>query len=589
MIVKKITLENFRGYVNNTLILDNLTVIIGKNDVGKSTWLDALEIFFEEGKPELMDANINADGKFSITVSFLPPESLIIDATNPIDLTEEALLDEDGLITVKRTFKNGKIYKSYIVANHYSGEKMNDLLLLKLDKLEERSNELGITNIEGDRRKAATWRRAIRDRVGKKDDKVLQEISIDEDEGKEIWDAIKNQFPIYGLFRVDRNNQDQDEEAQDPFKVAIKEILTREQVVKAISELKDLVKEAYLEIADNTIIELNKINSNLAKKLRPDFGEPNFATAFKPFIDTDNGVPLNKRGSGVRRMVLLSFFKAEVERRKKEKKLTSAIFAVEEPETSQHPIHQDILVKALDALSKDDNTQVIITTHSPQLVKQIDYKKMRLIRLEEDNITRTIESGDNILIGAKDELGELPKISEGYLICVEGENDVKFLKGISECIPELQSIINLLNVPIFPLRGGFAEKWATERYLRSAQINEFHMYDRDCDSKYKDIADEVNSWPKCKAILTSLREMENYVNPRLLNMEFGTTLSIGSNWGEVDVPFECNKVSKKGEPIVKQIINGKLSKQCTKELLQEIGVFEEVKGWFENIKKFTEQ
>src|SRR6185503_14037075 len=42
-------LSNFRGYANETAIaIDPLTVIVGRNDAGKSTILDALDIFFND-------------------------------------------------------------------------------------------------------------------------------------------------------------------------------------------------------------------------------------------------------------------------------------------------------------------------------------------------------------------------------------------------------------------------------------------------------------------------------------------------------------------------------------------------------------
>jgi putative ATP-dependent endonuclease of the OLD family len=52
-----VILENFRGYSQSTRIeIDDLTAFIGKNDVGKSTILEALEIFFNDGKLERGDA-----------------------------------------------------------------------------------------------------------------------------------------------------------------------------------------------------------------------------------------------------------------------------------------------------------------------------------------------------------------------------------------------------------------------------------------------------------------------------------------------------------------------------------------------------
>ena len=46
MRLKKLRLKNFRSYRDVEFDFDNLNVIIGKNDVGKSTVLDALNIFF---------------------------------------------------------------------------------------------------------------------------------------------------------------------------------------------------------------------------------------------------------------------------------------------------------------------------------------------------------------------------------------------------------------------------------------------------------------------------------------------------------------------------------------------------------------
>jgi predicted ATP-dependent endonuclease of OLD family len=49
MKIKKLVLKNFRIFNEITTIdFDNLTVFIGKNDIGKSTILEAFEIFFND-------------------------------------------------------------------------------------------------------------------------------------------------------------------------------------------------------------------------------------------------------------------------------------------------------------------------------------------------------------------------------------------------------------------------------------------------------------------------------------------------------------------------------------------------------------
>ena len=51
MKIKNIGIKGFRGYADHVQIeSSDLLVLVGKNDVGKSTILEALDIFFNEGK-----------------------------------------------------------------------------------------------------------------------------------------------------------------------------------------------------------------------------------------------------------------------------------------------------------------------------------------------------------------------------------------------------------------------------------------------------------------------------------------------------------------------------------------------------------
>ena len=75
---------------------------------------------------------------------------------------------------------------------------------------------------------------------------------------------------------------------------------------------------------------------------------------------------------------------AEAERRQEEDDFPSIIYAIEEPETSQHTENQKQLTRAFLELSQAANTQIIITTHSGVVVKELDFEHIRLISLEND-------------------------------------------------------------------------------------------------------------------------------------------------------------------------------------------------------------
>ena len=67
----QLKVSNFRCFKDETAVdLDDLVVLIGKNDSGKSSLLDAMNIFFN-GVPEQDDLCVQAiDKKLSITCVF---------------------------------------------------------------------------------------------------------------------------------------------------------------------------------------------------------------------------------------------------------------------------------------------------------------------------------------------------------------------------------------------------------------------------------------------------------------------------------------------------------------------------------------
>jgi AAA15 family ATPase/GTPase len=188
---------------------------------------------------------------------------------------------------------------------------------------------------------------------------------------------------LYSLFQSDRKNSDSDSEVQDPLKEAVKQILTNADLVQKLNEVSSEVVDKLREVSHRTLEKLREMNPELANTLSPVIPTSDslkWADVFKSVsITSDEDIPINKRGSGVKRLVLLNFFRAEAERRRDERNCASIIYAIEEPETSQHTAHQRMLIKALIELSLVDNTQVIMTTHSANLVKALAFSNLRLI------------------------------------------------------------------------------------------------------------------------------------------------------------------------------------------------------------------
>ena len=146
-------------------------------------------------------------------------------------------------------------------------------------------------------------------------------------------------MPVYSLFQSDRKNSDADSEIQDPLKEAVKEILNDENLKTTLNQVADEVHSKLNNVSSRTLAKLKEMDPAIANSLTPVIPPTDslkWADVFKAVSISGDDIPINKRGSGVRRLILLSFFRAEVERRIRENDNSGVIYAIEEPETSQH-------------------------------------------------------------------------------------------------------------------------------------------------------------------------------------------------------------------------------------------------------------
>ncbi|MDO5714847.1 MAG: ATP-dependent endonuclease [Tissierellia bacterium] len=525
-----IKIRNFRGYKDEVSIkIDDFTTFVGKNDAGKSTVLEALEIFFNNKVVvcEREDLSINhneGDELIEITCVFLPiTDSISIDTSSVTTLGDEYLLNRDGLLEIKKVFKATSAKpkpSTYIVCNHPSEEQYDDLLTLKITELRKRAKDLDVDENEYDARSSVSLRRAIWKNC---DDLKLNNIDVpvDKEDSKKIYTKLETYLPYFALFQSDRSSSDSDKEIADPMKIAVQKAL--HEVEEELEKVKDEVRRKALDTANKTLDKLKDMNSELATSLTPEFKtEPNFDSLFKLTINSDNDIPMNKRGSGVRRLVLLNFFRAEAERQLSEaEKSGSIIYAFEEPETSQHPSHQKMLVEAFLDISKNSNAQVMITTHTPAICGLLPVESLRLIDRENDKSVVKYSS-DDVYEKIADMLGVLPEPFSNNakaLVLVEGHSDVVFLKHTANQLKRgsyIDYTFEDKNIAIVPIGGcGNLKHWITKKLAEQFSIPWGILLDSD-----KGTPDEKRNSKQIqglvskgiKAYVTRKREPENYIN-----------------------------------------------------------------------------
>lgn len=543
MKLEQVIIKNFRCYRNPISIsIDALTAIIARNDVGKSSILEALDAFFNSDKLESGDRSCGLRNTDSIEITCIfgeIPNQLIVDTDNLISPATEYLLNNDNKLQIKKVYSGAspKCENVYIHAFHPTAENFNDLFSLTVTELRTRARELNV-NLEDVNQ---TIKSALRHSIWLSvPSESLQKQMVDLEIKSTIWKPLQNILPLYQLFKSDRPSSDQDAEAQDPIKFAIKEAL--KQKAAELEIIGTHVKNQVEEVTRLTIEKIREMDPELASQLNPEFSSFNWNKVFSVSLTNEDQIPLNKRGSGVRRLFLINFFRAKAEQLADERDVQDVIFAIEEPETSQHPNNQLLLLDAIKELSLESSNQVIFTTHNPVLAGRIDKESIRYIEKNADGARGLAEINEESLQRIKSSLGMFANHNIKAFIGVEGPNDIEFMNRISARLSlEDPTIIDLRNAEqqgelvYIPMGGSTLELWTNR--LEGLQVPEVHVLDRDTpppgQAKYQEAADRVNArGHHCSSFITNKREMENYIHYEAINIEFG--LQLTENYNDFD-------------------------------------------------------
>ncbi len=378
MKLESVKLTNFRGFSECTEIkIDNLTAFVGKNDVGKSTILEALDIFFNgaSGSTKMGNADVNRfakksrSGKVEVSIACVfcdLPEEIVLDDSMKTTFDQEHMTI-DGKLEIVKVYSNGGKAKVYIRALCPDCEDIDKLFVLKNDGLRQLAENLGA------KPKNLSVNASLRDAIWRKlEQKTKHKAKHLLPLNESISQNIEKVFPVYQLFRADRENTVDDEEAQSPLVSAVKMAFQNPDVADKLNHIAEVVNTELTAVLTRIRDNMSLLNNQAIGLLNQSIPEPNelkWWSVYKDVSLTDeNGVLIDKRGSGLRRLVLLSAFQTYAEERQHTSN-TGIIYAIEEPETAQHFDSQKALIQALKKLSEKTGTQVLLTTHSGNLLK----------------------------------------------------------------------------------------------------------------------------------------------------------------------------------------------------------------------------
>ena len=305
--LNSIHLKNFRGYIDTVIDFDeHINVIIGKNDVGKSTVLEALEIFFnnEQVKIELEDRNLRCtqDEKIEIACCFSLDEDAktVVDANVPVRMDQEYLLNEKGKLEILKVWDcskktiGAKDVKTFIRANYPKVfdkplicEKISELKKILKDCVSVEEHETVDKTVASEIRKAI-----YAQMVSENTEFCLTNIDTAQEGAKNIWTSLQQSLPLFFLFKSDRLNSDKDTEVQSPMKAVTKTVISEMQ--ESIASIVSTVTKQVEEIGRETIEKLADLDPEIAKSLTPKVSVKPFDSVFSFELLSDEGVPLSK-------------------------------------------------------------------------------------------------------------------------------------------------------------------------------------------------------------------------------------------------------------------------------------------------------
>lgn len=526
MRIKEVTIKNFRSIKTVTLTFEQYTALIGANGAGKSSVLYALDWFFNDRPITKEEHHRDDDCGTSIDD--------VQDSTSA-EIGTEVEVVFNALTKRERTY-----FKQYLI---------NDFLVIKKDSISKPMAKFK-SDLILEFRDCYNFAGGTTVRDFQKSEKLYAELI-----SSNLFTGLKPMGPTSDMAQLmidiklslmtwHQSNSPISPPKDDPIFLKEKTLVPLLKpfvtflLIPATSDEKDLTFDkspAILELLKNHIGSKGKQSDSLrrikseAKKdvqraldidkllkdeLEEEIGKflptnrgiyftseiirPEPTMKWK-FALENSSVPLNQQGHGIQRAVLIALLKAS-----KNKKTSTTIIAIEEPEIYQHPVRVRHLASVLLAWAKDQKSggtrQMICATHSPSFILPTELSSIRIFSLDGNGCT-TIKESSVQAIALKAEVDDvdiekfllkgLPtQFSEAFfsegVVLVEGDTDVALIEGFAEKNlfdadlygNQVKASLSGLGVSVIPLGGGGELKKAAA-VLSSFDIPVYVVFDSD--------------------------------------------------------------------------------------------------------------
>lgn len=464
MKIQQITIHNFRGIQEQTLNLENYSLLLGANNAGKSTVVDAIRCFYEKDykfKPERdfpFKSAIDKESWVDIEYSLTPEEHTSLAdeyklSNNKLKLRKYFQTDKKGSDSksisgsiIGHTIE-GKLSENYFYgAKGVQSGKIGDLIYIPaVSKVDEHTKLSGPS--------------ALRDLV------------------TDVLESVVESSDSFTKFT-------------DSFTTFSKGVKT-----ESTNDGRSLVG---LEG------ELNSLLSSWDTKFQISISPPSTTELIKSFITHNFTDSINEKpqtadqfGSGFQRHFIYSLIQIasryiSKKAAKKSKDFTPqmTLLLFEEPEAFLHPPQQEILSRSLQELGNVENRQVICSTHSSHFVSKSTNHLASLIRVRRSKGIVTlfqIRSQDwTDIANSNQELTAIAQKWPAMKNRLEGDDckhEMEAVKYFLWLNPERCGLFFANHVLLVegPTEKAFINKLIAERKIKD---NDLGLFILDCMGKY---------------------------------------------------------------------------------------------------------
>lgn len=421
MIIKSVSVRNFRSILNESLDCDYLTALVGRNGSGKSTFLHALSLFYDASAKvtaeDFYGEDTSQDIELAVTFTGLDPNET--ERFSPY-------LDNNDL-TVARVFSLGQGRRS----GTYHGMRLQNP---DFSSVRSAENKTDVRNAYNTLRRTPPYTSLP---SASSADKALDALLQWEAEHQDVCVRVRDDGQFFGFTGVGqgylgrytrfimvpavRDASDEATERKGSCVTELMDLVVRSVLAKRpeVTEFKEDTQAKYREIMDPCqLSELTALEGELSGTLR--YYAPDACVSLRWAKLDDIDVPLPKAearlqedgyeaavlrtGHGLQRAFILTLLQHLIAAREEAKVtgegfsseeavpepnepyLPNLVLAIEEPELYQHPSRQRhmaaVLIKlaagAIPGVAK--HTQVVYTTHAPLFVGMDCFDQVRVVR-----------------------------------------------------------------------------------------------------------------------------------------------------------------------------------------------------------------